>query len=408
MCTIAYNLGPKATWPAMVQFQPRNDGHRRHVLPLPAAPLQHPGTGGYYELDSVLVSRSDLRAVNRDLNFCRGGRPPEKERLLVCGVLWVPRKAIEASSLYWRAVRARASQPPPRLHVQDLRGPSPSAVAARARFGCQELLQAQHVSQPPGSTVRNEVDEICEGWEERAPRVWHAYTDGSGERAVVQQGTVLTPAATGWGVQLFARGPKYDACGPVVTECPHALFRGAERCTNNVGEASAILMFLEWAARRLAEFDTLVVHYDSEYAMQLSMGRWKVNRNQALAQRLKLVRRQLSDGKVLKCLVRIVLSCGCTFPTPTMRRKHSYARPAMPYDVWLFRTRFAQKAHDVSQQPTNACNHRGALFWMREARSQHQKTCPTKRLAAGLSLHCKVWHPTENSTYNVPLCSFGL
>ena len=31
------------------------------------------------------------------------------------------------------------------------------------------------------------------------------HTDGSGERAVVQQGTVLTPASAGWGVRLFAR-----------------------------------------------------------------------------------------------------------------------------------------------------------------------------------------------------------
>ena len=52
--------------------------------------------------------------------------------------------------------------------------------------------------------------------------------------------------------------------------------------------------------------------------------------------------------------------------------------------------------NSVSQQPTNAYNHRGALFWMSEARSQRQKTCPTKRLAAGLALDfSKVWNPAE-------------
>ena len=52
--------------------------------------------------------------------------------------------------------------------------------------------------------------------------------------------------------------------------------------------------------RHLDQFDTLVVRCDSECALQLSMGRWKVNRSQALAQRLKQVCRQLSDCKVLR------------------------------------------------------------------------------------------------------------
>ena len=208
---------------------------------------RHPVTGGYYEIDSFMVSRSDLHSVNRDLSTFAGVADHLGKWVSIqfgCPLLRAKRLKRRR---YWRGVKARVSQPPPKLKVQDLRGPSAAAGAARAQFGhnVEDLLQSLQVTGPPNSQDRNTLDGVVEGWEEQESRVWHAYTDGSGERAVVQRGAVLTPASAGWGVQLFARGLKYDACGSVVTDPAHSMFRGAERCTNNVGEASAILMLLE-------------------------------------------------------------------------------------------------------------------------------------------------------------------
>ena len=128
---------------------------------------RHPGTGGYYDLDSFLISRSDLHAVNHDLTTSSGVADHlGKSVSLHVGSFECREKRVKRRR-YWRAVRARRGYvfrtfgvlaPPLWRLVQGL-----------------ALLQALSVSQPPDSQVRNEVDGVCEGWEEKAPRVWHAY-----------------------------------------------------------------------------------------------------------------------------------------------------------------------------------------------------------------------------------------
>ena len=71
---------------------------------------------------------------------------------------------------------------------------------------------------------------------------------------------------------IYAAGAVHEAYGPVVLH-PSELFRGADRCTNNTGEASALLFLFEWLSSHLSAFDHVVVHYDSEYAMQVSLPR---------------------------------------------------------------------------------------------------------------------------------------
>ena len=94
----------------------------------------------------------------------------------------------------------------------------------------------------------------------------------------MEKGVKHLEASAGWGISLYAQSSHYSICGSVSK---------AHRATNNTGEASALLQLFSWAYEHYRAFDTLVVHYDSEYAMNVSLGRWRVTKNSALAKQLK-------------------------------------------------------------------------------------------------------------------------
>ncbi len=96
---------------------------------------------------------------------------------------------------------------------------------------------------------------------------------------MLDKGKVTTPATAGWGVQVFFGGPVMSQPGPQ--------YDGAERCTNNTAEATALLRIIQWGIDNHRLLSTLVIHYDSEYAMNVAIGRWRVLKNRTLAKNLK-------------------------------------------------------------------------------------------------------------------------
>ena len=241
---------------------------------------RHNITHDWYELDSFLISAPHLHQVNSRLfTFPAVADHLGKGGSLHLGSLAARRRRLQRRDK-WLHRKFREQQPPPKLNLRPLQGPTMQAQEARATFAQQVETLLETVGIPP-SPVSAELDRyegITNGWEETNPRIWHAYTDGSAMAAQVDKGVMHLAASAGWGVSLYAQSSQYNICGSVSK---------AHRATNNTGEASALLQLFSWAYDHYKAFDTLVVHYDSEYAMNVSMGRWKVTKNSVLAKQLK-------------------------------------------------------------------------------------------------------------------------
>ena len=109
------------------------------------------------------------------------------------------------------------------------------------------------------------------------------YTDGSG-------GGGDGGAAAGWGCWVVTDALKEGGrqiaewCGPVVVDAERADFWGAERGTNNTGELCAIIAALD-AVREIEPGGLTLIRFDSEYAANMTTGRWKPKANLALVER---------------------------------------------------------------------------------------------------------------------------
>ena len=71
-------------------------------------------------------------------------------------------------------------------------------------------------------------------------------------------------------------------CGPVITDKATHDWIGAQVATNNTGELIAIFHALRWAqhnARYVLPQDKLVIHYDSTYACEMTLGKSKPDKN---------------------------------------------------------------------------------------------------------------------------------
>ena len=241
---------------------------------------RHNLTNAWYELDSFLISTSHLHQINPHLfTFPGVADHLGKGGSLHLGNLAKRRKRLQRRDT-WLQRRFHSKQPPPKLNLRPLQGPTEQAKQSRDHFAHQvdALLTAVGIESPPSSLDAHKYEGLLHGWNETNPRVWHAYTDGSATAAVVSQGVLQSPALAGWGVSLYVQTQHYAVCGPVSK---------AHRATNNTGEASALLNLFAWALEHYKAFDTLVVHYDSEYAMNVSLGRWRVTKNVALTKQLK-------------------------------------------------------------------------------------------------------------------------
>ena len=115
------------------------------------------------------------------------------------------------------------------------------------------------------------------------------YTDGSGpDRGSTNQ-------AAGWGYVVVNGGDGeaddhatelHSRHGGVVTNNQHAQHVGAERATNNTAELSAIAHALEYVTADHSGRPVLI-RFDSLYAGNMAIGKWRVRKNQALVMRVR-------------------------------------------------------------------------------------------------------------------------
>ena len=129
------------------------------------------------------------------------------------------------------------------------------------------------------------------------------YTDGSGDDSRKRHNKSRTPTA-GWGFVALQNGDgqadataqcTYKAWGPVVSDTDDAYSIGAEACTNNTAELSALGHALAWALQCDPNSDEpLLIRYDSTYAANVMTGVWKAVANKKLAQHVNRLWRTAS------------------------------------------------------------------------------------------------------------------
>ena len=262
---------------------------------------KHNLTHEFYELDVFLISRSHAHLVGTHMGTFPGVSDHLAKTCFVHVGNLVKRQQRMARRRLWQRRNFQRTTLQPQLNMAAFRGPSASAVACRQQYSAlvDKLLDNFDVSPAPDAPEQRAFDGVLEGWEESHPRVWHAYPDGSGQLAEIAHGQVVTPATAGWGAAVWTRDKVFEACCPVSLQSSQRDFRGAERATNNTAEASAMLFLFEWCLRNIEHFDVVHVHYDSEYAMNVSLGRWRVTRNTVLAKRLKATLQKL---QALRCV----------------------------------------------------------------------------------------------------------
>jgi len=126
------------------------------------------------------------------------------------------------------------------------------------------------------------------------------YTDGScrGNRNVA---TTTNPA--GWGVLVVRLGelePLAELYGPVVTDAADPFYIGAEVCSNNTGELSAVCEALRWIKNeRSGARVEATIRYDSKYAANIASGRHKAHANIRLAARANMLYKEVHSDHVL-------------------------------------------------------------------------------------------------------------
>ena len=72
----------------------------------------------------------------------------------------------------------------------------------------------------------------------------------------------------------------------MITDNQHAQYVGAERATNNTAELSAIAHALEYVTADHSGRPVLI-RFDSLYAGNMAIGKWRVRKNQALVMRVR-------------------------------------------------------------------------------------------------------------------------
>ena len=115
----------------------------------------------------------------------------------------------------------------------------------------------------------------------------YIYVDGSCE----ENRNVTSETPAGWGFCVIegdnglGRGHGnliYEESGKVITDRDSDFFLGAKVGSNNTAELSAIAHALRWL---LIENDkkNIIIKGDSQYAMNITMGKWKIKANRELA-----------------------------------------------------------------------------------------------------------------------------
>ena len=161
-----------------------------------------------------------------------------------------------------------------------LRGVNAQEIANRFRRNISTKVDSLGVSSLP------EVPACLEGWSDTDDKHWHFYTeDGGADPPEITNGKVTTASRTGWGVVVWRPDHIQEFFGPVVTSVRTPGFLGAQRATNNTGELSAIIRALQFSLYHRHQVTHMYIHYDSEYAAQVTQGHWKVHKNIDLARR---------------------------------------------------------------------------------------------------------------------------
>ena len=232
----------------------------------------------WFELDAFLVEKHALSHVQQMMfTFAARGISDHMGKAMHVH-LGAPslRAKRQKRKKCWQGVRAqqRPGSSDVRVTCQHamLRGSSPSAVQMRSQYEqlVDSALQTAGVEAPDAFSEISAV----EGWEETAENIWHVYTDGS---------AVLEDPSAGWGAAWWVRGQCYESFGPVEVNPNSEDFIGAERLTNNTGELSAVARVLTTVAAVQHLPSTLIIHYDSQYAANVTQGLWSVRRNRCLA-----------------------------------------------------------------------------------------------------------------------------
>lgn len=111
--------------------------------------------------------------------------------------------------------------------------------------------------------------------------IWELYTDGgcTGNRNTSK----VTNQPAGWGVVVMRGGKVFDELhGPVELDPKSERFLGAEICSNNTGELSAIAEALIWLRTENTDTPARIL-YDSVYAANITTKIFKAAKNKELA-----------------------------------------------------------------------------------------------------------------------------
>ena len=115
----------------------------------------------------------------------------------------------------------------------------------------------------------------------------YIYVDGSCE----ENRNVTSETPAGWGFCVIegdnglGRGHGnliYEENGKVITDRDSDFFLGAKVGSNNTAELSAIAHALRWLLMGNGK-KNIIIKGDSQYAMNITMGKWKVKSNRELA-----------------------------------------------------------------------------------------------------------------------------
>lgn len=90
---------------------------------------------------------------------------------------------------------------------------------------------------------------------------------------------------------------KVELFGPVVLDANSEAFLGAEVCSNNTGELSAICEALLWLRDYEASPRPAVIYYDSTYAANITTGAYRAQKNQRLAKTAQSLFREVQSSR---------------------------------------------------------------------------------------------------------------
>jgi ribonuclease HI len=210
---------------------------------------QHARFKTWHTLDHVLVSRNSKKKV-LDTKACLDANCDTDHRLVMTKIRPSRRRAGKN--------RPRNVHRKPRLNVQQLDEPN-----VRQQFQAEVHNQIQEAIQGKGKTYTR-----APRGNEDAKRTIDIYTDGG--CTLNGDNTKDTPA--GWGIHINSEGHVTEMCGPVITDTTNKFFLGAEIGSNNTAELSAICEALLWVWYTRPSDSKIVIHPDSQYAINAALG----------------------------------------------------------------------------------------------------------------------------------------